>query len=101
MTKAASRLTGDVVGAGDPRYEAARLGWNHLHSHYPEAVVFCSDTTDVVNALEWAQHNDVTVRVRSGGHCLEGWSSVDGGLVIDVSRLKSSHINAASALATV
>jgi FAD/FMN-containing dehydrogenase len=98
---APARLTGDVVGAGDPRYEAARMGWNHLYSHYPESIVFCSDTTDVVNALEWAQHNDVAVAVRSGGHCLEGWSTVDGGLVIDVSGLKSAQIDAASALATV
>src|ERR1700722_3921781 len=101
MTAPASRLSGDVVGAGDPRYEAARIGWNHLHSHYPQAIVFCSDTTDVVNALTWARHNDVAVRVRSGGHCLEGWSSVDGGLVIDVSGLKSAQIDAASGLATV
>jgi len=101
MTAPTSRLTGDVVSAGDPRYEAARIGWNHLHSHYPEAIVFCSNTTDVVNALEWAQPNDVAVRVRSGGHCLEGWSSVDGGLVIDVSGLKSAQIDAVSGLATV
>jgi FAD/FMN-containing dehydrogenase len=101
MTAPASRLTGDVVRAGDPRYEAARVGWNHLYSHYPEAIVFCSNTTDVVNALEWAQHNDVAVRVRSGGHCLEGWSSVDGGLVIDVSGLKSAQIDAASGRATL
>jgi FAD/FMN-containing dehydrogenase len=101
MTAQASRLSGDVVRAGDPRYEAARKGWNHLYSHYPEAVVFCSNTTDVVNALEWAQHNDVAFRVRSGGHCLEGWSTVDGGLVVDVSGLKSAQISAASGLATV
>ncbi|MDT5120378.1 MAG: hypothetical protein QOE30_6117, partial [Mycobacterium sp.] len=44
MTAPASRLTGDVVGAGDPRYEAARIGWNHLHSHHPEAIVFCRNT---------------------------------------------------------
>lgn len=101
MTTAASRLTGDVVSAGDPRYEAARAGWNQLHSHHPRAVVFCGNTTDVVNALAWAQLNDVAVRARSGGHCLEGWSNVDGGLVIDVSGLKSARVDAASGLATV
>ena len=101
MTAPASGLTGDVVVAGDPRYEAARVGYNHLYSHHPQAIVFCSDTTDVVNALTWARHNDVAVRVRSGGHCLEGWSSVDDGLVIDVSGLKSAQIDAASGLATV
>ncbi|WP_077081905.1 FAD-binding oxidoreductase [Mycobacterium numidiamassiliense] len=101
MTGPTSQLTGDVVGAGDPRYEAARFGYNHLYSHHPQAIVFCGDTRDVVNALTWARHNDVAVRVRSGGHCLEGWSSVDGGLVIDVSGLKSVQIDAASGLATV
>jgi FAD/FMN-containing dehydrogenase len=96
-----AKLTGHVVRPGDDGYEAARLGYNHFYSSSPQAVVFCSDTTDVVNALVWAQHNDVAVRVRSGGHGLEGWSSVDGGLVIDVSGLKSTQIDAASGLATV
>jgi FAD/FMN-containing dehydrogenase len=39
--------------------------------------------------------------VRSGGHCLEGWSSVDGGIVIDVSDMKSATIDMASNTATV
>lgn len=97
----ASELTGDVVRRGDKRYEAARLGWNQLFSHHPEAVVFCSDTTDVVNALTWARQNDVPVRVRSGRHCLEGWNAVDDGLVIDVSRIKSADIDTVSGTATV
>lgn len=94
-------LTGDVVRQGDSAYDGARIGYNHLHSSRPEAVVFCTETQDAVNALAWARHNDVPVRVRSGRHCLEGWSAVDGGLVIDVSRLKSVDMNAASRTATV
>jgi len=39
------------------------------------------------NALTWARQNDVALRVRSGRHCLEGWSNVDNGIVIDVSEL--------------
>jgi FAD binding domain len=30
--------------------------------------------------------------VRSGGHCLEGWSNVDDGIVIGVSQMKSTKI---------
>ena len=55
----------------------------------------------MVNALTWARQNDVALRVRSGRHCLEGWSNVDNGLVIDVSELKSAKIDAASSTATV
>ena len=64
-------------------------------------IVFAQETQDVVNALAWARQNDVAVRVRSGGHCLEGWSNVDDGIVIDVSEMKSATIDAASSTATV
>jgi FAD/FMN-containing dehydrogenase len=94
-------LTGDVVRQGDSRYDSARISYNHLFPHHPQAIVFCTETQDVVNALTWARQNEVPVRVRSGGHSLEGWSSVDDGLVIDVSPLKSADIDAASHIATV
>jgi FAD/FMN-containing dehydrogenase len=97
----ATKLTGEVVRPGDSGYDAARIGFNHLYSCYPEAIVFCSDTRDVVNALTWARQKDIPVRVRSGRHCLEGWSAVDDGLVIDVSDMKSADIDAASKTATV
>ncbi|WP_087080621.1 FAD-binding oxidoreductase [Mycobacterium dioxanotrophicus] len=97
----ATILTGEVVRPGDSGYEAARVGYNLLYSSHPEAIVFCTETADVVNALAWARQNDVPVRARSGGHSLEGWSAVDGGLVIDVSRMKSTQIDGASSTATV
>ena len=93
MTIAAAELTGEVVRAGDPGYEAARVGWNRLYSRYPEAIVFCRDTQDVVNAIRWAREEGIALRARSGRHSLEGWSSLDGGLVIDVSRMKSVEID--------
>jgi FAD/FMN-containing dehydrogenase len=96
-----ARLTGNVVRQGDSAYEPARLGWNWLYSSRPEAIVFCANTQDAINALAWARQKATPVRIRSGGHCLEGWSAVDGGLVIDVSRMKSAQIDAASATATV
>lgn len=94
-------LTGDVVRAGDSGYEAARVGWNRLHSRYPEAIVFCCDTQDVVNAVRWAREEGIALRARSGRHSLEGWSSIDGGLVVDVSRMKSIVIDEAARTATV
>ncbi|WP_346009621.1 FAD-binding protein [Streptomyces sp. SID1328] len=56
---------------------------------------------DVVNALTWARQHDVALRVRSGGLSLEGWSNVDNGIVIDVSELKSVHIDTTARTATV
>src|SRR5215510_2401371 len=94
-------LTGEVVRPGDTGHEAARIGWNRLYSHYPKAIVFCNVAQDVVNAVEWARHEGIALRARSGRHGLDGWSSLDGGLVIDVSRMKSVTIDEAAGTATV
>ena len=96
-----AKLTGDVVRPGDSGYEAARTGWNRLYPRYPEAIVFCSDTQDVVNAVEWARQEGIAFRPRSGRHGVDGWSSLDGGLVIDVSRMKSVEIDEKARTATV
>lgn len=94
-------LTGRVVRPGDAGYPAASAGWNLLFTHDPMAVVFAQETRDVVNALTWARRHNVDIRVRSGRHCLEGWSNVDGGIVIDVSDMKSVTVDSASGTATV
>jgi hypothetical protein len=50
MATATTELTGEVLRATDPGYQAARQGWNRLSQRYPEAIVFCRNTSDVVNA---------------------------------------------------
>ncbi|MGW5383170.1 FAD-binding oxidoreductase [Nocardia sp. NPDC003963] len=94
-------LTGHIVRPGDASYTDARLGWDQLFSHYPLVIVFAQETQDVVNALIWARQHNVAVRVRSGRHALEGWSNVDNGIVIDVSRLKSVQFDPGAGIATV
>lgn len=101
MTACTVELTGEVVRAGDSAYEAARIGWNRLYSRYPEAIVFCRNAQDVLNAIGWAREQGIALRARSGRHSLEGWSSVDGGVVIDVSQLKSVTIDETARTATV
>src|SRR3954466_11392247 len=95
------KLTGEVVRPGDPDYEAARIGWNRLYSRYPAAIVFCNVAQDVINAVQWARQEGIALRARSGRHSLDGWSSLDGGLVVDVSRMKSVTIDETAGTATV
>jgi FAD/FMN-containing dehydrogenase len=100
MTATITGLTGEVVRAGDPGYEAARLGWNRLYSRYPESIVFCDNAEDVINAVCWARERGIAFRARSGRHSLEGWSAIDGGLVIDVSRMKDISVDPVARTAT-
>ena len=101
MTSTTTELTGEVVRAGDPGYEEARLGYNRLYQRSPQAIVFCRNTADVVNAVRYAREAGIAFRARSGRHNLEGWSAVDGGLIIDVSRMKDIDVDESAGTATV
>ncbi|SDZ24196.1 FAD-binding oxidoreductase [Herbiconiux ginsengi] len=98
---ARDELPGRVVRPGDEEYDTARASWNLLVIREPSAIVFVQAVQDVVDAVGWARRNDVAFRVRSGRHSLEGWSSLDGGLVIDVSELKSVALDPDARTATV
>ena len=86
-------LTGRIVLPGDRKYNIARKEFNTFFNKYPCAIVFAQDTQDVINAVLWARDRNIPFRVRSGRHNYEGLSSVNSGLVIDVSNMKRSAVN--------
>ena len=94
-------LTGRLVRVTDDEYTESRQGWDKLFDNYPQVIVYCQDATDVVNALIHARQQKVAFRIRSGGHCLEGWNSIDGGICIDVSNMKNLSIDENTMTATV
>ena len=94
-------LTGRVVSPGDPEWDKARRNFNGRFDVRPRAVVYCGDVGDVVNAVRWAREHDVPLRARSGGHSAEGYSLVDGGLIIDVSAINDVRVHRDGALAKI
>jgi FAD/FMN-containing dehydrogenase len=96
-----AQLTGRVVHPDSPTYAKDRSDWDALYRSYPLVIVFAQQTEDVVNAITWARQNGVALRARSGRHSLEGWSNVSGGIVIDVSEMKSAQLDPASQTVTV
>ncbi len=95
------QLTGRVIRPDSPAYTKARTDWDGIYRSYPMAIVFAQTTEDVVNAITFACQNDIAVRARSGRHSLEGWSNVTGGIVIDVSEMKSARLDQGSLTVTV
>jgi FAD/FMN-containing dehydrogenase len=95
------QLTGRVIRPDSPAYTKARTDWDGIYRSYPLAIVFAQTTEDVVNAITFARQNDIALRARSGRHSLEGWSNVTGGIVIDVSEMKSARLDPASLTVTV
>jgi hypothetical protein len=80
----AAGMTGELLRAGDPGYDAARHVWNAMIDSRPAVVARCRQTDDVVAALAMARDEGLEVAVRCGGHSVSGLSSTDGGMMIDL-----------------
>jgi len=86
-------LRGELVLATDPAYAQARQVWNGLVDKHPAAIAYCAGADDVVAALSFARENAMPLSVRSGGHNVAGNSVCEGGLVIDLSRMKNRSVD--------
>jgi FAD/FMN-containing dehydrogenase len=96
-----SRLRGTVALPGEDGYDTARTIWNAMIDRRPGLVVRCLGASDVINAVKLARDENLLVAVRSGGHNIAGNAVCDGGLLIDLSLMKSVHVDPASATARV
>lgn len=97
------QLTGRVVWKGEPGYDQNRLVSNYYTSKdkFPRVIVYCQSTLDVQNAVLWARCHQTPIRIRSGGHHHEGYSTGNGAILIDVSEMKALKIDHAAQVATI
>jgi FAD/FMN-containing dehydrogenase len=65
------------------------------------AIVFAQNKRDVVNALNFCAKNKIAFRIRSGGHSLEGWSFIDGGIISDLREMAGTRVDQNKRLAYV
>jgi FAD/FMN-containing dehydrogenase len=86
-------VRGDIIGPGDPAYDEARAIWNASHDKRPALIVRCTGAADVMAAVEFAHSQDLPVAVRGGGHSIAGFSTVDDGIVIDLSPMKAVSVD--------
>jgi len=87
-------IRGRVLRPGDDGYvEAARIWNGSFDDRRPAVIVTCSGAADVVAAVGFARSNDLAIAVRGGGHSTAGFSSCDGGLVIDLSAMSSVRVD--------
>lgn len=89
----ASRLQGRLVVAGQPDYpQAKQLYSPRFDDRAPLAIAYCASPADVQTSLRWAREHDVRLTARCGGHSYAGYSSDDGGLVIDVTSMAGTEV---------
>lgn len=75
---------GSIITPEDPRFEDARRVWNADIGLRPALIIRCASPGEVASALSWAQERGVEIAVRGGAHSMSGASSVEGGMVIDL-----------------
>ncbi len=78
-------LAASAVEPGDRRYDSVRH--NYLRSGSPGLVLMPSNSDQVIEAIEYAKTQEVSLGVRSAGHGISGRSTNDGGIVVDVREL--------------
>jgi FAD/FMN-containing dehydrogenase len=93
MQELRSGVRGRVIAPTDGGYDEARAIWNGMIDRRPAVIVRCAGVADVVAAVQFGRSQGLEIAVRGGSHGLPGFSSVDGGLVIDLSGMRGVRVD--------
>ena len=86
-------LQGAALTPSDEGYDAARRVWNGNIDRRPALIVRCAGVADVRRAVDIARRHGLLLSVRGGGHSAPGYGTNDGGVVVDLSLMKTIEID--------
>jgi len=86
-------LRGQLLCLGDEGYNEARKIWNCNIDKRPAIIARCAGVADVIDCVDFARANNILVSVRGGGHNIPGNCLCNGGLVIDLSLMRSVRVD--------
>jgi FAD/FMN-containing dehydrogenase len=84
---------GELLEAGDPGYDRARVVWNARVDRRPALIARCTGVADVLRVLAVAREHGALLAVRAGGHDVAGNGVCDGGVVIDLTPMKGVRVD--------
>ena len=94
-------MRGEVLIPGQQGYDSARRVWNGAFDRHPAVIARCAGAADVRQAVQFGRAHGLLVAVRGGGHSLSGQSVCEGGLMIDLTPMKSVHVDPIARVARV
>lgn len=89
-------VAGEVLLPQDQGYDEARTIWNGGIDRHPAVVLRPLEPTDISAAIAFARDHDLELSVRGGAHAPSGASVTDGGLMIDMSRMREVTVDPAA-----
>ena len=96
-----AQMRGSVALPGEAGYDDARTIWNAMVDRRPAMALRCLGASDVMRAMNLARSEKLLVSVRAGGHNIAGSAVCDGGLLIDLSLMRSVRIDPVARMAYV
>jgi FAD/FMN-containing dehydrogenase len=91
-----SGFAGSFTSPEDQGYEEARAVYNAMIDRRPALIATAADAEDVGRVVDFAAKKDVLLAVRGGAHNGAGLGTVDDGIVLDLSALKSIEVDPGS-----
>lgn len=86
-------LTGSLLTRDDPGYDDARQIWNGMHQRRPALISRCANIQDVAHTVTFARETGCLLAVRGGGHSFPGKSQCEGGIMLDLSGMKTVDVD--------
>jgi FAD/FMN-containing dehydrogenase len=94
------RFQGEIIRPSDAGYDDVRTIWNAMIDKYPALIARCTNSDDVIEAVNFARDNNLLLSIRGSGHNVAGSAVCDGGLMIDLSLMKEIRVDPESGTAT-
>jgi len=89
----AAGLRGTAVLPADADYDRERSIWNGAHDRHPAVIARAAGVADVIRTVDLARSEGLPLAVRGGGHSIPGFSTVDDGIVLDLSLMKGIQVD--------
>jgi len=86
-------FNGRLVGPDDADYDEVRAVHNGLVDRRPGLIARCHNVADVRDAVMFGRTAGVEISIRGGGHNVAGRAVTDGGLMIDLSLMRSVDVD--------
>ena len=88
-----AKLKGRIIAPEDTEYDAVRVRLSLEVVRRPALIIRPLDAADVSWVVSLARDTGMELAIRSGGHSLAGFSTSEGGIVLDLSQMKGLKIN--------
>lgn len=82
-------LRGKLLRPGTAEYETSRKIYNAMIDRHPLLIAKCTGVADIIRSVNFARKHKLLVSVKGGGHNVAGNAVCEGGLMIDLSNMRS------------